>query len=124
MTATFAGTTESLADELGAALDGVGAPRPEVALVLGSGLGALADTLEEAHAVPFTALPSMPSSTVPGRLGTVQASLFGGCGALQGLVSGFDAAVFGEPVAGGAAQSFAACIFSEPGLDNEDGGPS
>ena len=74
MSATFAGTAESLADELGAALDRAGAPRPEVALVLGSGLGALADTLEDAHAVPFTELPSMPASTVPRRPASVSTS--------------------------------------------------
>ena len=78
MSATFEGTAESLADELGAALDGAGAPRPEVALVLGSGLGALADTLENAHAVPFTGLPSMPASTIPGHAGRFVAGLIGG----------------------------------------------
>ena len=78
MTTTFAGTAGSLADELGAALDGAGAPRPEVALVLGSGLGALADTLEDARAVPFTELPSMPASTVPGHAGRFVAGLVGG----------------------------------------------
>ena len=78
MTTTFAGTADSLADELGAALDGAGAPRPEVALVLGSGLGALADTLEDARAVPFTDLPSMPASTVPGHAGRFVAGLIGG----------------------------------------------
>ena len=44
MSAILEGTAESLAEELGAALDRAGAARPAVALVLGSGLGAFADT--------------------------------------------------------------------------------
>lgn len=64
-----AALAEGLAGELDRALQAAGAPRPRVALVLGSGLGAFADGLENATAVPFEVLPSMPSSTVPGHAG-------------------------------------------------------
>lgn len=77
-----------LARELGEALEAAGAPRPDVALVLGSGLGAFADDLDGAVAVPFEALPSMPSSTVPGHAGRFVAGEVGGVGVLcqQGRV--------------------------------------
>ena len=59
----------TLADELREAMDAKDAVRPEVALVLGSGLGAFADTIEEAVSISFDELPSMPGSTVPGHEG-------------------------------------------------------
>jgi len=40
-----------------------------VAVVLGSGLGAFADALEEARALPFADLPGFPPVTVPGHKG-------------------------------------------------------
>jgi purine-nucleoside phosphorylase len=43
--------------------------RPEIALVLGSGLGALADEAEDAVAVPTEAIPGYPRSTVVGHAG-------------------------------------------------------
>jgi purine-nucleoside phosphorylase len=42
---------------------------PQVGLVLGSGLGGLADDLEEAVAIPFDHLPGWPSATAPGHVG-------------------------------------------------------
>jgi purine-nucleoside phosphorylase len=42
---------------------------PEVALVLGSGFGALADTLVDPVCVPYTAIPHMPTSAVAGHAG-------------------------------------------------------
>jgi purine-nucleoside phosphorylase len=42
---------------------------PSVAVVLGSGLGAFASTLEEAVAIPFGEIPHFPQSTVPGHSG-------------------------------------------------------
>ena len=42
---------------------------PEVGLVLGSGLGGLADDLEEAVAIPFDDLPGWPPATAPGHVG-------------------------------------------------------
>lgn len=42
---------------------------PEVGIVLGSGLGGLADDLEDAVAIPFEALPGWPAATAPGHVG-------------------------------------------------------
>jgi purine-nucleoside phosphorylase len=42
---------------------------PEVAIVLGSGLGGLADDLDEAVAIPFSDLPGWPAATAPGHVG-------------------------------------------------------
>jgi purine-nucleoside phosphorylase len=75
---------------------------PELAIVLGSGLGAFADTLAEAQSIPYTDLPGMPVSSVPGHAGRL---VFGRIGtrrvvAMQGrvhLYEGHDAqsVVFG-----------------------------
>jgi purine-nucleoside phosphorylase len=43
--------------------------RPSVALVLGSGLGAFADTLDDAVKIPFGDIPNFPKSTVEGHAG-------------------------------------------------------
>jgi len=43
--------------------------RPRVGLVLGSGLGGLAETLELEVAIPFGDLPGWPAATAPGHAG-------------------------------------------------------
>jgi purine-nucleoside phosphorylase len=42
---------------------------PEVGIVLGSGLGGLADDLVDAVAIPFSELPGWPPATAPGHIG-------------------------------------------------------
>jgi inosine/guanosine/xanthosine phosphorylase family protein len=42
---------------------------PSVGLVLGSGLGGLADAVEVAAAIPFADLPGWPAATAPGHAG-------------------------------------------------------
>lgn len=42
---------------------------PEIALVLGSGLGDFADTLEDAVRIPFAGIPDFPQPTVEGHTG-------------------------------------------------------
>jgi purine-nucleoside phosphorylase len=42
---------------------------PEVGIVLGSGLGGLADDLDEPIAIPFADLPGWPLATAPGHVG-------------------------------------------------------
>jgi len=42
---------------------------PELGIVLGSGLGDLADDLADAVAIPFGELPGWPEATAPGHLG-------------------------------------------------------
>ena len=51
---------------------------PSVALVLGSGLGALADEIEAAVAIPYGEIPGMPQSGVAGHAGKLV------CGTLEG----------------------------------------
>jgi purine-nucleoside phosphorylase len=45
--------------------------RPETALILGSGLGAFADELQDAVAIPTRELEGYPQSTVPGHAGRI-----------------------------------------------------
>ncbi len=54
-----------LARALGKALDAV----PEVVVVLGSGLGQLADAVDDPVVVPFAQLPGFPAPTVAGHAG-------------------------------------------------------
>jgi purine-nucleoside phosphorylase len=42
---------------------------PEIGIVLGSGLGGLADDLADAVAIPFADLPGWPAATAPGHVG-------------------------------------------------------
>jgi purine-nucleoside phosphorylase len=44
---------------------------PRVGVVLGSGLGAFAETLDGRVAIPYEDLPHMPSSSVPGHTGNL-----------------------------------------------------
>jgi len=46
---------------------------PRMALVLGSGLGGLADEIEEAVAIPYGEIPHFPVSTAPGHAGRLVA---------------------------------------------------
>jgi len=43
--------------------------RPEIAVILGSGLGAFAEDLEDAVSIPYSAIPHFPISTAPGHKG-------------------------------------------------------
>lgn len=58
-------------DEAAAAVRARTALRPAIGVVLGSGLGAFADALEEAVAVPFAEIPHFPASTVAGHGGAL-----------------------------------------------------
>ena len=51
---------------------------PEVGIVLGSGLGDLADGLEDALAIPFAELPGWPAATAPGHVGRLLLGQLGG----------------------------------------------
>lgn len=42
---------------------------PEAGIILGSGLGGLADALVDAVAIPFAELPGWPAATAPGHVG-------------------------------------------------------
>ena len=45
------------------------AAEPSMGLILGSGLGDFADTLEDRLVIPFTDIPDFPAATVPGHVG-------------------------------------------------------
>jgi len=51
---------------------------PRMAIVLGSGLGALADELENPLVIPYVQIPGFPASTAPGHAGRLV------CGTLAG----------------------------------------
>ena len=61
-----------------------GHERPRLALVLGSGLGAVADAVDDPIAIPYGDLPGFPQSTVPGHAGRL----------VLGRLAGTPAAVF------------------------------
>lgn len=51
----------------------IGARRPAIALILGSGLGSLADEVEDPVVVPFAEIPGFPPATVVGHEGRLVA---------------------------------------------------
>lgn len=65
---------------------------PQVAVVLGSGLGGVADVLVGAHRVPYSSLPGFPETTVAGHPGRLVAGRLGGKTALLlcGRVHGYE----------------------------------
>jgi purine-nucleoside phosphorylase len=62
--------------------------RPKIALVLGSGLGAFADSLTDAVRIPYADIPSFPQSTAIGHAGRMVIGNAGGIpvAAMQGRV--------------------------------------
>jgi purine-nucleoside phosphorylase len=76
---------------------------PEIGIVLGSGLGGLADDLEDAVAIPFAELPGWPAATAPGHAGRLLLGRLGGrpVAMLQGrfhLYEGNDPGLVVQPV--------------------------
>ena len=51
---------------------------PRIGIVLGSGLGAVADSLTDPFVVPYADIPHFPQSTVEGHSGRIVAGLLGG----------------------------------------------
>jgi purine-nucleoside phosphorylase len=51
---------------------------PEVGIVLGSGLGGLADDVKNPVAIPFAELPGWPAATAPGHVGRLILGTLGG----------------------------------------------
>jgi purine-nucleoside phosphorylase len=81
----------------------LGVERPVAAIILGSGLGGLADRLEDARRVPFAEVPGFPPATVVGHAGALLAGRLGGRDvlALAGrfhMYEGHDAALAAFPV--------------------------
>jgi purine-nucleoside phosphorylase len=76
---------------------------PKVGIVLGSGLGGLADEVEDPVAIPFAELPGWPAATAPGHLGRLLLGRIGGTPVvmLQGrfhLYEGNDPGLAVQPV--------------------------
>jgi purine-nucleoside phosphorylase len=66
--------------------------RPHLGVVAGSGLGAFADSLEEAVVVPFEEIPHFPAPTVPGHTGAFVVGRSAGVpvAALKGRVHAYE----------------------------------
>jgi len=56
----------------------MGPIEPKVGVVLGSGLGAVADSVSDAVVIPYTQIPHFPKSTVEGHTGRIVAGMLGG----------------------------------------------
>lgn len=81
----------------------IGAAEPEIAIILGSGLGGLADEIEDAVRVPFADIPGFPEPTVLGHAGALVSGRLGGRNviALAGrfhMYEGHPVALAGFPV--------------------------
>ena len=65
---------------------------PRVGIVLGSGLGSLADDLDDATAIPFADLPGWPAATAPGHVGRLLLGSLGGVpvAVLQGRLHAYE----------------------------------
>ncbi len=76
---------------------------PRLGVVLGSGLGGLADEIEDAAAIPFAELPGWPAATAPGHAGRLILGRLAGVpvAALQGrfhLYEGHPVGLVVQPV--------------------------
>jgi purine-nucleoside phosphorylase len=76
---------------------------PRIGIVLGSGLGGLAEELDDAVTIPFADLPGWPAATAPGHLGRLHLGGLGGQPVvmLQGrfhLYEGVDPGLVVQPV--------------------------
>ena len=81
----------------------IGRTTPAAAVILGSGLGGLADRIQDARSIPFGEVPGFPKATVVGHAGRLVAGSLGGREviALAGrfhMYEGHDAALAGFPV--------------------------
>jgi purine-nucleoside phosphorylase len=65
---------------------------PAIGIILGSGLGAFADDIADATAIPFTDIPHFPKSTVPGHSGRLIIGTLNGVpvAVMQGRVHAYE----------------------------------
>jgi purine-nucleoside phosphorylase len=87
-----AGFFERVQGAAQAAAQGLGIDSADVAVVLGSGLGGVADRLEGARSIPYASLPGFPETTVAGHPGRLIAGTIAGKTALLlcGRVHGYE----------------------------------
>jgi len=76
---------------------------PEIGLILGSGLGVMADAMEDAVTIPYADIPHFPVSTVEGHAGELAAGTIAGrrVVVMKGrfhLYEGYDAAQVAMPI--------------------------
>ena len=73
-------------------LEAATAVRPRLGIILGSGLGELADAVEDAVAVPYAEIPHFPQSTVEGHQGRLLLGTMGGVpvAVMQGRVHAYE----------------------------------
>ena len=66
--------------------------KPEIALILGSGLGQLAHDVEDAVVIPYAEIPHFPVSTAPGHAGNLVFGRLGGKNVvlMQGRFHGYE----------------------------------
>lgn len=67
-------------------------PQPRIGLILGSGLGHIADAVEGAVRIPTSEIPGYPASTVAGHDGVIVIGRLGGVDALlvRGRIHGYE----------------------------------
>jgi len=103
--------------------------RPRVGIILGSGLGAVAEALEDAVTIPYTELPDFPAPSVHGHAGSLALGTLSGLSVacLQGrkhVYEGGDPGVMRGPVrALKAAGAEALFVTNAAGSLNEEVGP-
>jgi purine-nucleoside phosphorylase len=80
------------AEEAARYVEGRTGTRPEVGLILGSGMGGVAERMEEAVRVPYGEIPHFPRATVEGHRGQLVVGRMAGVGvaAMQGRVHGYE----------------------------------
>jgi len=76
--------------------------KPQVALVLGSGLGALTHAFEARRALPYAAIPGLPEATVQGHAGQLVTGLLEGVEvvAMQGRLHPYEGHALAQVVLG------------------------
>lgn len=67
-----------MTDAVGVLVERLGGRAPSIAIVLGSGLGGLADEVEDAVRIPYADLPGFPRGGVTGHAGALVAGSFAG----------------------------------------------
>ncbi|MCL2085059.1 MAG: purine-nucleoside phosphorylase, partial [Oscillospiraceae bacterium] len=79
----------------------IGDFKPDALLVMGSGLGFIADLCEDAAAVSYGDVPHMPASTAPGHKGRFVFGRIAGkrVAVMQGRVHSYEGLTFGEVAA-------------------------
>ncbi len=65
-------------EKIAGAIRKKGIDKPDVTVILGSGLGGFADTLEDAVHIPYSDIPGMPGVSVVGHAGTLHFGYSGG----------------------------------------------